>query len=386
MSATRVLVVDAHIEVRAALAEMVGREPRLQLVGLAADADEGLELAVREQPEVAIVGFKLHGGGPRLVTDIRATCPDTRVLAYSVYEDRSAVFEMLQAGAIAYLVKGEDAADVIRAVDRAVAGQSTLSPAVTSEVLHELAGHLLERGFTENEQRQRVARVRRATETGAINPVYQPIIELATSRTVGFEALARFTGEPRQAPDAWFSDAVSVGLEVELERAALTAALRGLCRLPADVFLAVNLGPEALLDDTVADLLDEQPTRTIVELTEHAQVADYDVLHSALLTLRSQGLRLAIDDAGAGYASLRHILNLNPDIIKADVSLTAQVDRDRGARAMTAALVSFASEMGQVVVAEGIERPETLAALQAIGVQFGQGYLLGRPQPLAPWP
>jgi len=133
-------------------------------------------------------------------------------------------------------------------------------------------------------------------------------------------------------------------------------------------------------------LLDEQPTRTVVELTEHAEVADYDVLHSALLTLRSQGLRLAIDDAGAGYSSLRHILNLNPDIIKADGSLTAQVDRDRGARAMTVALVSFASEMGQIVVAEGIERRETVTALQSIGVQFGQGYLLGRPQSLAPWP
>jgi EAL domain-containing protein (putative c-di-GMP-specific phosphodiesterase class I) len=97
----------------------------------------------------------------------------------------------------------------------------------------------------------------------------------------------------------------------------------------------------------------------------------------------ASGFRLAIDDAGAGYASLRHILNLNPDIIKADISLTASVDGDRGSRAMVSALVSFASQAGQLVIAEGIERAETLTALQAIGVHYGQGYLLGRPQPLA---
>jgi len=101
-----------------------------------------------------------------------------------------------------------------------------------------------------------------------------------------------------------------------------------------------------------------------------------------LLELRAHGLRLAIDDAGAGYASLRHILNLKPDIIKADISLTALVDSDRGSRAMMSALVSFASEMGQLVIAEGIEHAETLTALKAIGVHYGQGYLLGRPQPL----
>lgn len=384
MNRTRVLVVDAHAEVRGALAEVVEREPSFRLVGVAADFGSALEHAIQDQPHVAIVGFKLHGGGPRLVRRIRASCPNTRVVAFSVYEDRSAVFEMLQAGAIAYLVKGEDAADIVRAVERATAGESTLSASVTSDVLHELADHLNQRRISQDEQQRRVARVRQATEPGAIASVYQPIVELATGRTVGFEALSRFNLEPRQGPDAWFADAASVGLERELECAALESALAGLRRIPPECFLSLNVGPASVLDDDVTTLLaTHDSARTVVELTEHAKVADYDALHAALLKLRAHGLRLAIDDAGAGYASLRHILNLNPDIIKADISLTALVDGDRGSRAMTSALVSFASEMGQLVIAEGIERAGTLTALQAIGVHYGQGHLLGRPQPLA---
>jgi two-component system, NarL family, nitrate/nitrite response regulator NarL len=197
---TRVLVVDAHAEVRGALAEVVDREPSFRLVGVAADFGSAIERAIREQPHVAIVGFKLHGGGPRLVHAIRASCPNTHVVAFSVYEDRSAVFEMLQAGAIAYLVKGEDAADIVRAIERATAGESTLSASVTSDVLHELADHLNQRRTSRDEQRRRLARVRQATEPGAIATVYQPIVELATGRTVGFEALSRFNLEPRQGP------------------------------------------------------------------------------------------------------------------------------------------------------------------------------------------
>jgi len=171
---TRVLVVEAHAEVRAALAQVVERDPSLWLVGLASDFRGALEHAIREQPDVAIVGFKLHGGGPRLVREMRASCPNTRVVAFSVYEDRSAVFELLQAGAIAYLVKGADAADIVRAVDRATAGESTLSESVTSDVLHELADHLNRSRTSEDVRRRRVAQVRQATQPGPSRPSTSP--------------------------------------------------------------------------------------------------------------------------------------------------------------------------------------------------------------------
>ena len=115
---------------------------------------------------------------------------------------------MVQAGAIAY-VKGADASDIVRAVERATAGESTLSESVTSDVLHELVDHLNRSSISEDVQRRRVAQVRQATQPGAIATAYQPIVELATGRTVGFEALSRFNLEPRQGPAAWFADAAS---------------------------------------------------------------------------------------------------------------------------------------------------------------------------------
>jgi EAL domain-containing protein (putative c-di-GMP-specific phosphodiesterase class I) len=236
-------------------------------------------------------------------------------------------------------------------------------------------------------RRQRVFRIRQAIDSAAIETAYQPIVQLASRSPIGYEALSRFRLEPEQNPGRWFADARSVGLELELERATLASALRDLNRIPADCFLSVNLGPAALLDDRSLELLAaHDPKRTVLELTEHAAVDDYDLLRHALLDLRTRGLRLAVDDAGAGYASLRHVLSLAPDILKIDASLTSQVERDRGARALTTALISFATEMDQLVIAEGIEREETVDELVTIGVQYGQGFLLGKPKQLPAQP
>jgi EAL domain-containing protein (putative c-di-GMP-specific phosphodiesterase class I)/CheY-like chemotaxis protein len=381
---TRVIVVDDHPDLREALARIIRSEAAFSMVGMASDYESGLELAEREQPHVALVDYKMSGGGPRLVREITARCPSTRVVALSAYEDTAAVFAMLRAGARSYLVKDEGITEIVRTIKRAAAGDSTLSDSVTSDVLNELSQHLKEREGSDDTRRQRVARVRAAIESVAIKTVYQPIVELTNRQTIGFEALSRFTLEPEQSPDRWFADAHSVGLELELELATLTSALAGLERIPRDCFLSVNLGPAALLEDGILTLLGARaPERTVVELTEHAAIADYDLLRHALLDLRAQGLRLAIDDAGAGYASLRHVLSLAPDMIKIDASLTKQVETDRGARALTTALLSFATEMRQRVVAEGIEREETIAVLETIGVRYGQGFLLGKPQTLA---
>ena len=95
------------------------------------------------------------------------------------------------------------------------------------------------------------------------------------------------------------------------------------------------------------------------------------------------GVRIAIDDAGAGFASLRHILQLSPDLIKLDISITAGVDQDRARRAMSKALISFADEMGITIVAEGLETQPQIDTLRALGVRFGQGFLLARPGMLA---
>ena len=382
-SRTRVLVVDDRTDMRRALGRIVESQPSLLLVGLASDFESGLKLAEHEQPDVALVDYKMSGGGPRLVREICARSPGTRVVALSAYEDRSAVFAMLRAGAVSYLVKGEGIEEIVQTIERAAAGESTLSESVTSDVLREFSEHLQDREATEDLRRQRVSGIRQAIDSGVIETVYQPIVRLPSRLPIGFEALSRFRSKPDQSPDRWFADARSVGLELELERATLASALEDLDRIPADCFLSVNLGPAALLDDGSLELLAaHEPKRIVLELTEHAPIRDYDLLRHALLDLRARGLRLAIDDAGAGYASLRHVLRLAPDILKIDASLTAQVERDRGSHALTAALISFALEMDQLVIAEGIEREETVGELVALGVEYGQGFLLGVPKQL----
>ncbi len=214
--------------------------------------------------------------------------------------------------------------------------------------------------------------------------VYQPIVHLVENRIVGHEALARFRADPQRTPDKWFDEAGQVGLQKELEIALIEAALQGFDRLPADSYLSLNVSPETILSGAVGEVLASQPLdRLMLEVTEHALVQDYERLAEALEPLRREGLRLAVDDAGAGYASFRHILKLKPDVIKLDASLIRNVDSDTGCRALAAALIRFAEETGCKVVAEGVETQEELAMLRRLAVNKAQGYLLGRPSALS---
>lgn len=213
--------------------------------------------------------------------------------------------------------------------------------------------------------------------------VLQPVLSLASGALVGVEALARFPGPPVQPPDAWFADAERVGRGVDLELAAAEAALALLDDLPPGLDLAVNVGPTALADARLPRLLAGRPTeRIVLELTEHVAVDDYAGLRATVDRLRRLGLRLSVDDAGAGYASFGHILHLVPDLIKLDRSLVAGIDHDPVRTSLTTALVRFAHESGAEVVAEGIETDAELATLRTLGVDLGQGFLLGRPAPL----
>ena len=146
----------------------------------------------------------------------------------------------------------------------------------------------------------------------------------------------------------------------------------------------MNIGPTALISPTILDVLGAgELGRIVVELTEHAAVADYGVLSAALLELRAGGMRVAVDDAGAGFASLRHVLKLAPHFLKIDGSVIAALGRDRAARSLVAALVAFAQETEITVIAEGIENEHTIELLDTLGVAYGQGYALGHPAPLA---
>ena len=247
------------------------------------------------------------------------------------------------------------------------------------------AGRLLEsQAKSQQAHREKHERVAAVLAERAYDVVYQPIVHLVENRIVGHEALARFRADPQRSPDKWFAEAEQVGLQQELEVALIDAALQGFDRLPADSYLSLNVSPATIVAGGLDEVLASQPLeRLMLEVTEHASVRDYAQMADALRPLRSRGLRLAVDDAGAGYASFRHILRLKPDVIKLDGSLIHNLDSDTDGRALAAALIRFAEETGCKVVAEGVETEAELAVLRRLQVNKAQGYLLGRPAPLA---
>ncbi|CAN5672322.1 hypothetical protein BH23PSE1_BH23PSE1_06700 [soil metagenome] len=175
-----------------------------------------------------------------------------------------------------------------------------------------------------------------------------------------------------------------MGKRVALELAAIRAALGALAHLPRHVYLSVNASPQTVVEADLCALFREHgPERIVLELTEHAAVADYAELGRALNLLRFAGVQIAIDDAGAGYSGLQHIVQLRPDILKLDMTLVRDIDTDPARRSLAAALLHFASEMRALIVAEGIETQGEYEALRQLGIDRGQGYFLGRPADLA---
>lgn len=379
-SIVSVLLADDDPAMVAALVELVDREPGLAVVATAADADEAIRLATRHRPDVALIDVKMPGSGVRAAREIRRLAPDTRVVAFSAHEERTSIASMLRAGALGYVIKGAPIDEILDAVRRASRGLASLSGRAAIGVAGELEEHLGRQELATEQARALASQVAGALEPGAIQAVYQPIADLGTLRVVGYEALARVSAEPARGPDAWFAAAEEAGMRVELELAAVRAAVAGFNDLPSDAFLALNVSPATAVAEELAVILLSVPAdRIMLEITEHAPVLDYDALAGGLAAFRARGGRLAVDDAGAGFASLRHILRLAPDLIKLDISLTQNIDVDRARRSLASALIAFAAEMGITVLAEGVETQAELQALRELGATLGQGYLLGRP-------
>jgi EAL domain-containing protein (putative c-di-GMP-specific phosphodiesterase class I)/AmiR/NasT family two-component response regulator len=381
VAAIRVVVADDDTSVRRVLEDLVRGDRGLELVGSAEDADGVVALARRHHPDVAVLDVRMPGGGPDAARRILADSPGTSIVALSAFEDDTFVRQMIAAGARSYVVKGVSARDVIASIYRSFDGSATLSDRIADHLVSELATRF-SREEPEREHRRAVGiRVRRIL----VNPehlgiAYQPIVDLSDDRrTIGLEALSRFP-DGGGDPSCWFRDAELIGLGVELETTAIRRALEPIDRIPVGVYVAVNTSPAALMSPGFPELFaDVDPRRVTVELTEHARVDDYALLRERLDELASAGVRLAVDDAGAGYASLQHILKLRPDVIKLDISITRNIDEEPLQRALAAALVTFASELGASVVAEGVERTEEVVVLTDLGVRYGQGYLFAKP-------
>jgi EAL domain-containing protein (putative c-di-GMP-specific phosphodiesterase class I) len=217
-----------------------------------------------------------------------------------------------------------------------------------------------------------------------ISVVYQPVFDLRQAQVIGFESLARFTTTPVRAPNVWFADAARVGLDVALELKVLEKALACFTRLPPGVYVAFNVSPNIVISGQLEVAFRHAPVnRIVLEVNEHVSIREYDEIAKAMAPLRERGLRVSVDDTGAGLTSFRHIVSLRPDIVKLPMSLTRNIDGDGARRALAVALMQFANENAATIIAEGVETAAELKALRAIGVPCAQGYFLGRPVPLA---
>ena len=239
--------------------------------------------------------------------------------------------------------------------------------------------HVLDPAAADDEaaDREWVARI---LDERAFSMVFQPIFDINRGEMVAVEALARFTTPDRTPPDVVVAAAHNAGLGLELELALIAEALAYQGMLPPGVLLTVNAGPGTIASHrTISALAGADPARLAVELTEQTAVDDYPRLGDSLMALRELGVRLAIDDTGAGFASLMHILKLAPDFIKLDRQLTTGIDGDAVRSSLASALVRFAHETSTTIIAEGIETAAELNILRELGITHGQGYHLSRP-------
>jgi EAL domain-containing protein (putative c-di-GMP-specific phosphodiesterase class I) len=216
--------------------------------------------------------------------------------------------------------------------------------------------------------------------------VYQPMFQLSDMTLVGAEALARFQDEPQRSPDKWFMEADEVGLKTQLEVKAARSALaryRSLWKRGPLHYLGINSSPQMITEGRMLEIIEGFPAEKIIlEVTEHDYVEDYDDFSHALAPLRRCGVKIAIDDAGAGYSSMCHILNIRPDFIKLDISLTRSINTDRWRRALARALIEFGRDTDCKIIAEGVETDGEMNILRDLGVHAAQGWLLGRPVPI----
>lgn len=251
--------------------------------------------------------------------------------------------------------------------------------------LGEVLAARIDEGLAQRRERERAAdEIRAVMAAGAPRIVFQPIYGLDDDVMLGVECLSRFDVEPRRTPDLWFQAAHDAGVGVELELHAIENALAALERFPAPLFFGINTSPELIASGRLGPVLERVDlSRVVIEIAEHATVTDYAALLRALEPWRARGARLAIDDAGAGYASMRHILSLGADIIKLDMSLTRDIDSDPSRRALAKGLISFAHEVGSHITAEGVETRNELEMLRRVHVDKVQGYFLSKPLSLA---
>ena len=385
LSTASVVIVD-DVPANVALLQRMIRSLGVAQVHGVTDARLAVEACLGLSPDVVLLDLQMpHVDGLAVMAELRAALPADHflpVLVLTADTSQATREQALAAGANDFLAKPFERTEVLLRVTNLLQTRQLYVQVQqhNAELRAELAQRTAQEQRIMAEHQAAADRIDGALAEGLPHMVFQPIIDLVTRASVGVEGLARFPLEPVRPPNEWFDDAAGVGRGLDLELAAIAAAVRQLPHVTPTDFLALNVSPATALSPRFAQLLSAVPgDRLVIELTEHARVPDYSALAVALSPLRERGVRIAVDDAGAGYAGLQHLLRIRPEIIKLDIALTRGIDDDPARRALARTLQAFAEEIGACVVAEGIETATELQALSKLGIRWGQGYHLARP-------
>lgn len=251
-------------------------------------------------------------------------------------------------------------------------------------ILADFAAKTIEKQLQQGKELETIrSRITQVLQQSAFHTLFQPIYNLNSTKTVGFEALTRFDLEPLRSPDQWFREAEQVELDEQLEMVAIRRALKGLNDFDSTQYISINASPKHVESGALSAVLSGYDLgRVVLELSEHKSVKDFFAFNELMKPLRARGLVLAIDDVGSGYANFLHILELDVETIKLDVSLIRGIDKDYNRRALAAAILGFANETHISVIAEGVETETELQCLRNLGVSLVQGYHIARPMSL----
>lgn len=233
-------------------------------------------------------------------------------------------------------------------------------------------------------------RLRDLILSGQLTTAFQPIVELADKQVRAYEALIRGPpGTDLASPAMLFNLANRANLVSELDRACVRCAVSSADDIPDGALLFANVLPPLINDASFRAAMvrsEEQqrldPARIVLEVNEGVAVKSYDVLSRGIAELRASGIRVAVDDLGAGHTNLDQVLRLEPDFLKLDISLVRDIHQSARKQALVESVVTMGRAVGATVIAEGIEEAKEREALVALGVAWGQGYHFARPQPI----
>jgi EAL domain-containing protein (putative c-di-GMP-specific phosphodiesterase class I) len=381
----RVLIVDDR-EANVLLLEAILQSEGVGFIESLTDPVIAVDRCIDFRPDVLLLDLHMpRMDGLAVLQELRQRlAPEVFLPVVVLTADATPVARQraLEAGAKDFLTKPIDHIEVVLRLRNLLETCALYGAAQTQrEALQRELDERVAQDRREAERRRaRVQVMEEMLRGDGLDIVFQPIVELANGAVVGIEALSRFAREPVRPPDAWFAEARALGFAERLELLSVERALAVVEQLPDDWFVSVNVSPDTAMSPELTSVLAAAPgEKVVLELTEQHEVSDYDFLEPYLALYRARGIRIAVDDAGAGYAGLQHILSLTPEILKLDRELICGIDTDLARRSLVRCLVDFANEIRATVLAEGISSAAELDVLRGAGVTLGQGYYLGRP-------